>query len=110
MISFREQVRVNGFGIFFMVLYPGAFVDLFTEHLMVITPMRQLRIYCAGIWHNFILALFFYGFLQMLPWLLSLGYVTGRGAVILQSIKVYINVQFVFAYKLEIFFPLGFSS
>ncbi|CAB3983566.1 membrane-bound transcription factor site-2 protease-like [Paramuricea clavata] len=83
----REQVRVNGFGIFFMVLYPGAFVDLYTEHLAVISPLRQLRIYCAGVWHNFILALIAVGFLWILPSLLSLGYVSNRGAVILDLIK-----------------------
>ncbi|XP_072018604.1 membrane-bound transcription factor site-2 protease-like [Amphiura filiformis] len=35
----REQVRVNGFGIFLMVVYPGAFVDLHTDHLR---PYQQL--------------------------------------------------------------------
>jgi S2P endopeptidase len=79
---------VNGFGIFFMVLYPGAFVDLYTEHLAVISPLRQLRIYCAGVWHNFILALIAVGFLWILPSLLSFGYVSNRGAVILDLIKV----------------------
>ena len=31
----REQVRVNGFGLFMMFMYPGAYVDLSTEHLQV---------------------------------------------------------------------------
>lgn len=44
----REQVRVNGFGIFVFVVYPGAFVDLFTTHLNIISPVQQLRIFCAG--------------------------------------------------------------
>ena len=82
---------MNGFGIFFMVLYPGAFVDLYTEHLAVISPLRQLRIYCAGVWHNFILALIALGFLWLLPSMLSLGYVSSRGAVILDLIKVAFN-------------------
>ena len=81
-------MRVNGFGIFFMVLYPGAFVDLFTEHLAVISPLRQLRIYCAGVWHNFILVLIAVGFLLILPSVLSLGYVSNQGAVILDLSKV----------------------
>ena len=32
---YREQVRVNGFGLFVMAIYPGAFVDLYTDHLQV---------------------------------------------------------------------------
>ena len=83
----REQVRVNGFGIFFMVIYPGAFVDLYTEHLAVISPIRQLRIYCAGVWHNFILALVALFLLWILPSVLSFFYVSGRGAVVLDIVK-----------------------
>ena len=44
----REQVRVNGFGMFVFVVYPGAFVDLFTTHLTLVSPTQQLRIFCAG--------------------------------------------------------------
>lgn len=44
----REQVRLNGFGMFMFVVYPGAFVDLFTTHLNLISPVQQLRIFCAG--------------------------------------------------------------
>ena len=45
----REQVRVNGFGIFVTFIFPGAFVDLCSDHLQVISPLRQLRIfwYCS---------------------------------------------------------------
>ncbi|KAG8507159.1 Membrane-bound transcription factor site-2 protease, partial [Galemys pyrenaicus] len=45
--AIREQVRFNGFGIFFFIIYPGAFVDLFTTHLQLISPVQQLRIFCA---------------------------------------------------------------
>lgn len=84
----REQVRVNGFGMFFMAVYPGAFVDLYTEHLTVISPMRQLRIYCAGVWHNAVLVLVGLVFLWSLPYLLVPIYVTGQGAVVLNVLKV----------------------
>ncbi|KAI6078755.1 Membrane-bound transcription factor site-2 protease [Aix galericulata] len=36
--AIREQVRFNGFGIFIFIVYPGAFVDLFTTHLQLISP------------------------------------------------------------------------
>ncbi|KAF7250959.1 Membrane-bound transcription factor site-2 protease [Varanus komodoensis] len=46
--AIREQVRFNGFGMFIFIVYPGAFVDLFTTHLQLISPVQQLRIFCAG--------------------------------------------------------------
>ena len=75
-----EQVRVNGFGIFMVFLYPGAFVDLHSDHLAVISPKRQLRIYCAGVWHNVILVLLSLFLLWSLPLLLAPFYTTGIGA------------------------------
>ncbi|XP_064618004.1 membrane-bound transcription factor site-2 protease-like [Liolophura sinensis] len=78
----REQVRVNGFGIFVLLLYPGAYVDLSTEHLQIISPLRQLRIYCAGVWHNFIIVLASVIFLFVLPWLLVPFYTVGNAVVL----------------------------
>ncbi|XP_068698090.1 membrane-bound transcription factor site-2 protease-like isoform X2 [Montipora foliosa] len=83
----REQVRVNGFGMFFMLIYPGAFVDLYTEHLTVISPLRQLRIYCAGVWHNAVLVLVGLLLIWCLPYLLVPFYVTGQGAVVFSVLK-----------------------
>ena len=78
-----EQVRVNGFGVFLLFLYPGAFVDLHSDHLSVISPRRQLRIYCAGVWHNVILVVCAILFLWALPYSLSPFYtVEGGGAVV----------------------------
>lgn len=76
-----EQVKVNGFGIFMLFLYPGAFVDLHSDHLNVISPKRQLRIYCAGVWHNFVLVLFALLLLLALPVLLAPFYTSGIGVV-----------------------------
>ncbi|WAR08846.1 MBTP2-like protein, partial [Mya arenaria] len=82
--AIREQVRVNGFGLFLMLIYPGAYVDLSSEHLQIISPMRQLRIYCAGVWHNFIIVLIGILVLFMYPWFLMPFYSTGYGVVITQ--------------------------
>ena len=71
-----------------MAVYPGAFVDLYTEHLTVISPVRQLRIYCAGVWHNAVLVLVGLVFLWSLPYLLVPIYVTGQGAVVVNVLKV----------------------
>ena len=76
-----EQVRINGFGVFLFFLYPGAFVDLHSDHLTVISPRRQLRIYCAGVWHNIILSAITLLLLVSLPNILYPFYITGEGAV-----------------------------
>lgn len=78
----REQVRVNGFGLFLLILYPGAFVEISTEHLQVIAPIRQLRIYCAGVWHNFIIVLLALLALVLLPIGLIPFYTTGISVVV----------------------------
>ena len=77
-----EQVRINGFGMFLLFIYPGAFVDLHSDHLTVISPRRQLRIYCAGVWHNVILSATMALFLQAIPYLLLPFYAHGQGAVV----------------------------
>ncbi|XP_069745591.1 membrane-bound transcription factor site-2 protease isoform X2 [Narcine bancroftii] len=78
----REQVRFNGFGVFIFVVYPGAFVDLYTNHLQLISPIQQLRVFCAGVWHNFVLALMALLVLYSLPLFLLPLYYTGIGALI----------------------------
>ncbi|KAM9333047.1 LOW QUALITY PROTEIN: membrane-bound transcription factor site-2 protease [Pholidichthys leucotaenia] len=85
--AMREQVRVNGFGIFVFVVYPGAFVDLFTTHLNLISPTQQLRIFCAGVWHNFVLCLAALAFLVLLPLLLFPMYSTGAGALVTEVVQ-----------------------
>uniref|UniRef100_A0A671XL38 Membrane-bound transcription factor site-2 protease n=1 Tax=Sparus aurata TaxID=8175 RepID=A0A671XL38_SPAAU len=85
--ALREQVRVNGFGMFVFVVYPGAFVDLFTTHLNLISPTQQLRIFCAGVWHNFVLCVAALAFLFLLPILLFPVYYTGAGALVTEVVQ-----------------------
>ncbi|XP_039210370.1 membrane-bound transcription factor site-2 protease [Crotalus tigris] len=80
--AIREQVRFNGYGIFIFIVYPGAFVDLFTTHLQLISPIQQLRIFCAGVWHNFVLGVAGLVVLFFLPAILYPFYYTGAGALV----------------------------
>lgn len=66
---YRENVRINSFGVFILFLYPGAFVELHTDHLEVISPLRKLRIFTAGVWHNVVLALVGYLGLCSIPYM-----------------------------------------
>ncbi|XP_006627811.1 membrane-bound transcription factor site-2 protease isoform X1 [Lepisosteus oculatus] len=85
--AIREQVRFNGFGMFIFIIYPGAFVDLFTTHLQLISPVQQLRIFCAGVWHNFVLCVAALAFLLLLPLFLFPFYYTGAGALITEVVE-----------------------
>lgn len=78
-----EMVRINGWGMFLLLVYPGAYVDLHSDHLALISAKRQLRIYCAGVWHNLVLALCGIVAFLLLPILLMPLYSKGVGAVVL---------------------------
>lgn len=58
----RERVPIQSSGVFFYYIYPGAFVNVPDQYLLLLSPFRQLKIICAGIWHNLIL----YGFTLVL--------------------------------------------
>uniref|UniRef100_A0A8C4WV76 Membrane-bound transcription factor site-2 protease n=1 Tax=Eptatretus burgeri TaxID=7764 RepID=A0A8C4WV76_EPTBU len=88
----RDSVGLNSCGIFLFVLYPGAFVNLHTAQLHHLSPMRQLRIYCAGVWHNMVLAIVALALLLLLPWLVLPGYQMGSGVVVTSVTKVGISL------------------
>ncbi|KAI8362982.1 hypothetical protein B0O80DRAFT_3582 [Mortierella sp. GBAus27b] len=48
----REGTKVSSTGIFLYILYPGAFVDIESRDLVILSSLQQLRIICAGVWHN----------------------------------------------------------
>ena len=77
-----EQVRINGFAVFLFLIYPGAYVDLQSDHLKVISPRRQLKIFCAGAWHNVVVAVAALVLLYLLPALLWPFYSTGGGVMV----------------------------
>lgn len=82
----REDVHISGVGLFAVLLVTASFAKINSEQLSMLHPRRQLRIFCAGIWHNIILALFAYFFLVMIPIFFYPVYEIGRG-VSVQSIK-----------------------
>ena len=91
-----EMVRINGWGMFLLLVYPGAYVELHPDHLALISATRQLRIYCAGVWHNLVLALCGLALFFLLPTLLLPFYSQGNGAVVL-----YLPKDSIFADKLS---------
>lgn len=80
-----------------MGIYMGAFVEVDSGKLQITSAWSKLRIFCAGVWHNIVLALAAYTFLANLPCkregtrvlsyshcsdILSPAYTSGRGVVV----------------------------
>lgn len=72
---------MSGFGVFLLFLYPGAFAE-FKEELTGLGWLPQLKIYCAGSWHNIVLSGFSYLCLFLLPLGLFPLYYNAGGVVI----------------------------
>ncbi|KAJ2716766.1 hypothetical protein H4R19_000447 [Coemansia spiralis] len=53
----RAGIRVRRVGMFIVGIYPGAFVELARSQLESAPVAAQLRVACAGIWHNAVTAL-----------------------------------------------------
>lgn len=79
--AIRDDVRVLGCGLFVLGVLPAAFVELPPEQLRQLTPWQQLRIFCAGVWHNLVLVLVAVVVLAALPLLFAGMYSTGSGVV-----------------------------
>lgn len=86
--AFKEGIHIFGVGLVIIFIIPVAFVKINSEEISALHPIRQLRIFCAGIWHNIVLSLLAYLFLLSLPFLLSSLYEVGRGVSVLNVHEV----------------------
>jgi S2P endopeptidase len=79
--SYSQGVPIQSSGMFVLYLYPGAFVNIPDQQLQSLNAFKQLRIMCAGVWHNLVLYVFTYvslgGGLKM--FLLLLGWQSLEG-------------------------------
>ncbi|XP_065300001.1 membrane-bound transcription factor site-2 protease isoform X1 [Dermacentor albipictus] len=83
----RENVRIQGCGLFVLGIFPGAFVDLPKDQLSVLSPWRQLKIYCAGVWHNIVAALLALLLLFGNKFLLAPFYAENSGVSVISVLK-----------------------
>ncbi|GAA5797146.1 hypothetical protein HPULCUR_002525 [Helicostylum pulchrum] len=58
--SYSQGVPIQSSGMFVMYLYPGAFVNIPDQQLQSLDPWKQLKIICAGVWHNLVLYVYAY--------------------------------------------------
>lgn len=83
----REEVKILGSGLAVIGIFPAAFVDISTEHVLSIHPWQQLKVFSAGIWHNVTLMLGAIALLMVAPHVFSLGYYHGSGVVVKQIVQ-----------------------
>ncbi|EGD78385.1 hypothetical protein PTSG_09454 [Salpingoeca rosetta] len=77
-----HDVYIENCGMFIQVVLPGAFVELHSPQLNAVKAFQQLRIFCAGVWHNIVLALLAFAVYLALPTLLSSSYMYGHGVAV----------------------------
>ncbi|CDS37444.1 membrane bound transcription factor site 2 [Echinococcus multilocularis] len=85
--ALHERVRIHGFGFFLIGIYPGAYVDISDADLNSLSPIRQLKIYSAGVWHNGVIVVLSIICFYALPWTLSPAYVMNQGVGIVNLQK-----------------------
>ena len=71
-----------------LLILPAAFVELPTDSVLTLPPLRQIKIYCAGVWHNCVLSAFAFILLISLPFLVIPVFSTGSGVYIYGMSKV----------------------
>lgn len=81
-----EDVPLTGFGFNVLLVLPVAYTQISSEQLNSLRPWRRLRILCAGIWHNILLAAFCFSLMSLLPILFTPFYNIDR-SVIVKSMK-----------------------
>jgi S2P endopeptidase len=80
-------IQVESCGVIFFILIPVAFVELSTDSYSRSDPKTKLQVVCAGIWHNYILAVICFILLLGQPILWSPFCFQGNGVSIVSSLN-----------------------
>jgi S2P endopeptidase len=88
MCTCREDVHIDGIGLIVVLIVPFVCVHLNTQQYDSLPPKRQLRITCAGVWHNIVLTIAAMFLLILLPVLLYPFFDTGTGVAVRNIQKV----------------------
>lgn len=81
-----EDVPMTGFGFNVLLVLPVAYTHISSEQMNSLRTWRRLRILCAGIWHNILLAAFCFSLMSLLPILFTPFYNIDK-SVIVTSMK-----------------------
>ena len=77
-----EDVPVRGFGFHIFLMLPVAYTHLDPDQFNNLRPWKKLKVLCAGIWYNVILAIFTYLIFLSSPFLLSLLYKINESVIV----------------------------
>lgn len=75
-----QNAQVSGIGGFVALLLPGAYVQL--GGIEDLSPWNQLKVYCAGAWHNLVSAILALVLISWLPVLMSGFFLCQEGAMV----------------------------
>lgn len=89
----REDVQLFGVGILIAYILPVAYVSMSNEQLASLPVINQLRVLCAGIWHNIVLAAFSALILVMSAWFWAPLFTFGAGVTVKSIAPV--SMQFI---------------
>jgi len=81
-----EDVNIISIGLHVILIIPTAFTELSADQLHSLKTWQKLRVMCAGIWHNIILAFFGYLIFISLPYILSPFFSVSNGVVVSEII------------------------
>ena len=99
----REDVQLFGLGILIAFTIPIAYVHISSEQLTSLPLKNQLRVTCAGIWHNVVLAVLAATVLMFSTWLWAPFYALSNGVyvkTILPVSEMYVPPSLLFNYAL----------
>lgn len=82
-----EDVHLINVGVNVLFILPVAYVNLSTEKFNSLNPWRMLRITCAGVWHNVVLAAIAYILYCSLPYIFSLLFYVNNGVFVADIYK-----------------------
>lgn len=85
MAAVREDVHLVGFSLTIFFVIPVVLTHL--DQIDTLSSVKQLRIYCAGVWHNIFLALVTAVVATALPWFLFPFYDFGTGVQVENVVK-----------------------
>lgn len=77
-----EDVPVTGFGFHILLALPVAYTELGSEQMSTLRTWRKLRVLCAGVWHNVVLAAICFIIFSMLPILFTPFYTTNQSVIV----------------------------
>jgi S2P endopeptidase len=91
MAAVRDDVRLFGIGAIIFFIVPVAFVQISDEQLDLLPIKNRLRILCAGIWHNVVLAILAIIALGLVTFFFSFFFIKNSGVFIknISSVSYY---------------------